>query len=220
MPNRILREGILTSERVAGLSWQAEVLYRRLMSVVDDYGRYFARPMAIRAACFPQQLDRAKDGDVERWIAEAVEHRLVRLYQANGTQFLELLDFRQQVRARKSKFPDPAEGTAVAPASSESAAHEGNGSESRAKRAQAIEILGFLNEKTGRRYPSGKVNIDLIVARLNDGASLADCRAVIAKKCREWLPDEKMAEYLRPATLFNRTKFAQYQGELGAPDAD
>jgi hypothetical protein len=32
--------------------------------------------------------------------------------------------------------------------------------------------------------------------------------------------DEKMNEYLRPATLFNRTKFAQYQGELvttGAP---
>lgn len=219
MPSRILREGILTSERVAGLSWQAEVLYRRLMSVVDDYGRYFGRPMAIRAACFPLQLDRVKDVDVERWIAETVEHRLVRLYQANETAFLELLDFRQQVRARKSKFPDPAEGTEMQP-SNEPAAQGGNAAESRAKRAQAIEILGFLNEKTGRQYQTAKANIDLIVARLNDGASLGDCRAVIAKKSREWLPDEKMAQYLRPATLFNRTKFAQYQGELGTPDGD
>jgi hypothetical protein len=40
---------------------------------------------------------------------------------------------------------------------------------------------------------------------------------VIAKKCREWLHDEHMNEYLRPATLFNRTKFAQYQGELVPP---
>jgi uncharacterized phage protein (TIGR02220 family) len=37
---------------------------------------------------------------------------------------------------------------------------------------------------------------------------------VIAKKTREWLHDEHMTEYLRPATLFNRTNFAQYQGEL------
>ena len=36
MPNRILREGILTSERVNALSWEAEVFYRRLMSAVDE----------------------------------------------------------------------------------------------------------------------------------------------------------------------------------------
>jgi len=33
-------------------------------------------------------------------------------------------------------------------------------------------------------------------------------------KCREWGADEKMEEYLRPATLFNATKFAQYRGKL------
>ena len=51
MPNRILREGILSSERVDALSEGAEILYRRLMSVVDDYGRYFAHPTLIRSAC-------------------------------------------------------------------------------------------------------------------------------------------------------------------------
>ncbi len=48
MPNRILREGILTSERVNLLSWEAEVFYRRLMSVVDDYGRFHAHPALLR----------------------------------------------------------------------------------------------------------------------------------------------------------------------------
>lgn len=81
-------------------------------------------------------------------------------------------------------------------------------------RKEALEVLGFLNEKTRRNYQPVPANVDMIVARLRQGATVGDCRAVIAKKCREWAADEKMAQYLRPATLFNATKFAQYQGEL------
>lgn len=86
------------------------------------------------------------------------------------------------------------------------------------QRPDVMRVLQFLNEKTGRGYKPVKANLELIAARLKEGASVDDCRAVIAKKCREWLGDEKMAMYLRPATLFNRTKFAQYQGELGAEE--
>lgn len=81
---------------------------------------------------------------------------------------------------------------------------------------QAVEILNFLNEKTQRRYQPVKANLEMIMARLKDGATVEEMRMVVAKKCREWSGDEKMAIYLRPATLFNRTKYAQYQGELGA----
>ena len=79
----------------------------------------------------------------------------------------------------------------------------------------ALRLLTFLNEKTGRVYQPVPANVDLIVARLKEGSTEEDCRAVIAKKCREWSTDVKMAEYLRPATLFGRTKFAQYRGEVG-----
>ena len=86
------------------------------------------------------------------------------------------------------------------------------------QKPDAMRVLNFLNEKTGRNYKPGQANLELILARLKEGATVDDCRAVIAKKCREWAGDEKMDQYLRPATLFNRTKFAQYQGELGAPE--
>lgn len=76
------------------------------------------------------------------------------------------------------------------------------------------EVLTFLNEKTGRNYRPVKANIEMIAARLKEGATVDECRQVIAKKCREWRADEKMESYLRPKTLFNRTNFAQYQGEL------
>jgi uncharacterized phage protein (TIGR02220 family) len=80
--------------------------------------------------------------------------------------------------------------------------------------ASAIEVLNFLNEKANRRYRSTPVNLGFIKARLAEGYTAAECRQVIAKKCREWMADDKMAEYLRPATLFNREKFNQYAGEL------
>ncbi len=78
------------------------------------------------------------------------------------------------------------------------------------------EVLTFLNEKTGRNYRPVKANIEMIAARLKEGATVDECRQVIAKKCREWRADEKMESFLRPKTLFNRTNFAQYQGELTA----
>ena len=43
MPNRIIREGILSSDRVDQLDPPAEVFYRRLMSKVDDHGLFDGR---------------------------------------------------------------------------------------------------------------------------------------------------------------------------------
>lgn len=108
MPNRILREGILTSPRVAKLGWAEEVFYRRLMSVVDDYGRYYADYGLLHAACYPRQLTKVSDADIGKWLTVCVNAALVSVYPAqDGERYLELLDFGQQVRAKKSRFPDP-----------------------------------------------------------------------------------------------------------------
>lgn len=107
MPNRILREGILTSERINTLTWEAEVFYRRLMSVVDDYGRYSAHPSLLRAALFPLKLDTVRDANMERLLALVEQASLVRVYEVSGKRYLEMLDFRQQVRAKDSKYPAP-----------------------------------------------------------------------------------------------------------------
>lgn len=81
-------------------------------------------------------------------------------------------------------------------------------------RVQAIEILQFLNTKASRNYRPTESNLKFILARFKEGYSLIECKQVIAKKCREWMPDDKMREYLRPATLFNCEKFNQYIGEI------
>lgn len=111
MPNRILREGILSSERVDALaSWASETFYRRLHSVVDDFGRYYANPSLLRAACYPLKLDKVSNADVDKWLADCAGAGLVSTYEVDGKRYLQLLDFRQQVRATASKYPEPPSG--------------------------------------------------------------------------------------------------------------
>lgn len=81
-------------------------------------------------------------------------------------------------------------------------------------RAAADRVLTFLNEKAGRNFRPVPVNIDFIVARMKEGYTEDELRQVVAMKCREWKGDEVMEKYLRPETLFNRSKFSQYVGFL------
>lgn len=107
MPNRILREGILTSDRVNRLGPAAELFYRRLMSVVDDFGRFDARPSVLRVSCYPLKVDSIREADISRSLAEAQSAGLIALYEVDGKRFLQMLDFRQQMRAKTSKYPQP-----------------------------------------------------------------------------------------------------------------
>lgn len=84
----------------------------------------------------------------------------------------------------------------------------------RKRRETAKAILAFLNDKAKKNFRPVPANLETIEARLKEGATEQELRQVVARKARDWLTDETMSQYLRPATLFNRTKFAQYQGEL------
>lgn len=106
MPNRIIREAILSSEKMALLGWPEEVFYRRLMSIVDDYGRCEANPQLLRARCYPLQTDAVRAADISRWMAACQKAGLILCYEASGKCYLEVLNFQQQQRSA-SKYPAP-----------------------------------------------------------------------------------------------------------------
>jgi hypothetical protein len=106
MPERIVRPGILTSEPVNSLSWAAEIFYRRLMSVVDDYGRFDGRDSVLRATLYPLKLDRVADADVGKWKLETAEAGLVSVYLADNKEFVEVKKFDQRLRG-KPRWPEP-----------------------------------------------------------------------------------------------------------------
>lgn len=80
MPSRLLREGILSSDRVDQLDPGAEVFYRRLMSKVDDHGLYDARLSILRSSLYPLRVDRVREADISRWIAACEKAGLIVLY--------------------------------------------------------------------------------------------------------------------------------------------
>lgn len=109
MPNRILREGINSSPRIAMVSPLAELFYRRLFAVVDDYGRYYATPQTLMGALWPTTPDRVCLQDVSKWLAECSQPavNLLTVYEHRGAMYLQIVDFNQKERS-KSKFPEPA----------------------------------------------------------------------------------------------------------------
>jgi hypothetical protein len=106
MPARLLREGILTSERVDMLDAAAEVFYRRLMSKVDDHGLYDARPSILRSSLYPLRVDRVREADISRWIAACEKAGLIALYTHEGKPYLQMRDTRWVARS-EAKFPLP-----------------------------------------------------------------------------------------------------------------
>lgn len=126
MPSRIVREGILTSERVEQLDASSEVFYRRLMSKVDDHGLFDARPTVLRASLYPLRVDRVREADISRSIAACEKAGLIALYahdsRASSSRriaacemaglavsekpYLQMLDTRWQARSGP-KWPEP-----------------------------------------------------------------------------------------------------------------
>lgn len=109
MPNRIIREGFLTSDKVDRLSWVEECFYHRLLLAVDDYGRYHADPPLLIGKIMPRKIGNVSNQDIEKWLTACVTAGLVRVYGVDGKRYLEVLQFDQRTRAKKSKFPAPDE---------------------------------------------------------------------------------------------------------------
>lgn len=112
MPNRLLREGITTSEKIDRLSTEAELFYYRLLVAVDDYGRIDARPAVLIAKCFPLRTDRIKAEHIFSWLAELDSTGILMAYEHPKGAFLQLLNF-DKPRAKESKCPSPNEKTSV-----------------------------------------------------------------------------------------------------------
>lgn len=106
MPTRLIRDGILTSERVNALSERGELFYRRLLNVADDYGRFSANLTLLRSTCYPLKVDSVKEDSIKKHLAEAVDAGLIVLYTVGAKEYLEIQDFGQRIQS-KSKHPGP-----------------------------------------------------------------------------------------------------------------
>ena len=77
-----------------------------------------------------------------------------------------------------------------------------------------LEIIKYLNTKTGKAFRAeSKETVAFIKARLAEGRTVEDFKKVIDTKVQKWANDPKMADFLRPSTLFRPANFEAYLNE-------
>lgn len=112
MGNRILKQSICTSDTMDELSWFEEVLFYRLIVNCDDYGRMDARLRILKSALFPLK-ERLTVKELERALHKLADAGCVKLYKVGGKPYLYLptWEVHQTIRAQKSRYPAPENGT-------------------------------------------------------------------------------------------------------------
>jgi len=111
MPNRVIREGFLDSAKINSLTDQEQLFYVRLLLVVDDYGRYDARPELIKSRCYP--VTDKRQAIVSTMLTKLNKVGLLVLYSVNDKNYLEICNYNQRLRQKREKYPAPNNGIAV-----------------------------------------------------------------------------------------------------------
>ena len=78
----------------------------------------------------------------------------------------------------------------------------------------AIErVVKAINGETNSAYRPMGATAEAILGRLREGYTAEELIQVVVVKAEQWMGDEKMEKYLRPATLFGKQKFPGYLAE-------
>jgi uncharacterized phage protein (TIGR02220 family) len=92
-----------------------------------------------------------------------------------------------------------------------------------ADRLFATQVLEYLNQVCGTefstKYPSP--NCTLILERKGEhNCTLEDFKRIVDNKFKQWGTDPERCHFLRPITLFSKTKFSNYLGEKTLQNAN
>lgn len=110
MPNRIIKESMCSSEKIAGLTDFEFRLWIGLITQADDAGRGDARPAIIKGRVFPFR-ERLSIKDIDAALQELAAKGCVSLYTVDGRPYFLFPGWvkHQRVRDCKPKYPEPLE---------------------------------------------------------------------------------------------------------------
>jgi len=126
MPNRIIKESILTSRKLNALDGDAESFFYRLLVSADDYGCFFAEADVLGGKLYPRR--RMDDSKIIAMRDRLVEVGLAYLYQHDGELYIAINQWaeHQRLRQTRRKFPEPTAENIISGNLPQSAANCGN----------------------------------------------------------------------------------------------
>ena len=102
--NRLIRSGLLDSDKINKLSLSAADGFTHLLLVADDAGRCDARIPIVKNLLYP--IRKITPQTVIKFIKEWQKQKLVVLYIVRGKAYIQILRWQRTRRTKKSKFPD------------------------------------------------------------------------------------------------------------------
>ncbi len=106
MPQRFLKPGLTSSKKWESCSWMSQSFFVRLITLVDDFGRYEADPILLKSHAFPLRED-IRAAQVQELCKELQAKQLAHFYKSDGKCYVQLGLWTERPRAEKSKYPDP-----------------------------------------------------------------------------------------------------------------
>lgn len=105
MPQRFLKPGITTSKKWDSCSWVAQSFYIRLLTLVDDFGRYEADAALLRSMAFPLRED-IRTSQVQKLMHELQANQLADFYtNLDGKVYIQLTNWTETPRSNRSRYP-------------------------------------------------------------------------------------------------------------------
>ena len=105
MPDRIVRDELLTSERYWSVVIEAQRLFVHLLLCADALGRFSGKNYTIRAHCYPGHAVDPKL--IEKLLSDLHDADLIRLYEIDGERYVFIPRYKQRLRAKESYIPAP-----------------------------------------------------------------------------------------------------------------
>lgn len=104
MPQRFLRPGITNSDQWNAVSFPAQSLYVRILTLVDDFGRYDARVPILHGQCFALRPE-MKPQQTAALRSELHARGLITVYVVEGKEYLQIEKWQERARCDASKYP-------------------------------------------------------------------------------------------------------------------
>lgn len=111
MPQRFLRPGITNSDAWNSVSFGAQSFYIRILTLVDDYGRYDGRIQILHSHCFALRSD-IKPQHSAAFRSELQSSGLILVYELDGKEFIQITKWQERARG-PSKYPVPQESAGI-----------------------------------------------------------------------------------------------------------
>lgn len=105
LPDRIIRDELLTSERYWSVGIEAQRLFVHLLLNADALGRFSGKNYTIRAGCYPGHAIDPKL--VEKLLLDLHDADLIRIYEHEGARYVFIPRYRQRLKAKCSYYPPP-----------------------------------------------------------------------------------------------------------------